>query len=232
MIDKSARIMMLDTETANDLDYPLVYDIGFEVFDLNGNTFASESFINVDIFCDKDFMTTAYYAEKVPMYQADIRNGTRKLAEWKKIKRKLHDIVDAYDVRIICAHNAAFDSRALNTTQRFITSSKYRYFLPHGMEWWDTLKMSRSVLKNDVDYRLFCIHNHYVTKNNQNRYTAEVIYKYLTGNNDFSESHTGLEDVQIERKIFEYCLDRMPDIDGRLWPPKLEKIAIDVDYWE
>ena len=231
MIEKTTKIMMLDTETANDIECPLVYDVGFEVFDLNGNTYASKSFVNVDIFCDPSFMTTAYYAEKIPQYQEDIRNGKRDLAEWRKIKRVLHDIVDLFDVRIICAHNASFDNRALNTTQRFLTSSKYRYFLPYGMEWWDTLKMSRQVFKGDENYRQFCCENGYITKNAQNRYTAEIIYKYLTGNNDFAEQHTGLEDVRIERKIFEYCLERAPDIDGRLWKPKLEEIAIEVDYW-
>ena len=30
---------------------------------------------------------------------------------------------------------------------------------------------------------------------------AEVVYKYLTGNLDFREAHTGLADVQIEAEI-------------------------------
>lgn len=34
---------------------------------------------------------------------------------------------------------------------------------------------------------------------------AEVIYKYISGNNDFIESHTGLEDVMIEKEIFAKC---------------------------
>lgn len=34
---------------------------------------------------------------------------------------------------------------------------------------------------------------------------AEVIYRYLTGNIDFIESHTGLEDVMIEKEIFAHC---------------------------
>ena len=37
------------------------------------------------------------------------------------------------------------------------------------------------------------------------------------GNADFEESHTGLEDVKIERQIFEYCVNKNPEIDGRLW---------------
>ena len=35
-------------------------------------------------------------------------------------------------------------------------------------------------------------------KNNQVKLTAEVIFRFITKNNNFVESHTGLEDVLIE----------------------------------
>lgn len=34
---------------------------------------------------------------------------------------------------------------------------------------------------------------------------AEILYKYITNTPDFIESHTGLEDVMIEYKIFVHC---------------------------
>ena len=115
-----------------------------------------------------------------------------------------------------------FDNRALNTTQRYQTTSKFRYFLPYGVEWLDTLKMSRQLLKNNEDYGEFCYNNDYLTKNGQRRYTAEIIYRWLSGQNDFEESHTGLEDVEIERQIFEYCVTTDPEINGLLWERKEE----------
>lgn len=222
MIEKTDRIMMIDTETTNDIDSPIVYDVGFEVFDLNGNTFASESFVNADVFCDNALMESAYFSEKVPQYWDDIRNGKRRLAKWNTIKTAIRKACEAFGVKVVCAHNAMFDNRALNTTQRFITTSKYRYFLPYGVEWWDTLKMARAILKNDDAYGEFCYVNDYLTSRGVRRYTAEIIYRFLSGEADFTESHTGLEDVRIERKIFEFCLATAPDIDGRLWKPKDE----------
>lgn len=218
MIEKTDRIMMIDTETTNDIDCPIVYDVGFEIFDLCGHTFASESFVNADVFCDEALMESAYFAEKIPAYWEDIRNGSRRLAKWSTIKTAIRKACEAFGVKIVCAHNAPFDNRALNTTQRLITTSKYRYFLPYGVEWWDTLKMSRAILKNDDNYGEFCYQNDYLTARGVRRYTAEIIYRYLTGENCFEESHTGLEDVKIERKIFEFCLATCPEIDGRLWP--------------
>lgn len=218
MIEKIDRIMIIDTETTNDIDCPIVYDVGFEVFDLCGNTFASESFVNADVFLDKSLMESAYFAEKIPAYWDDIQNGKRRLAKWSTIKRSIRQICEAYGVRYVCAHNAMFDNRALNTTQRLITTSKYRYFLPYGVEWLDTLKMARQILKNDSAYGEFCYNNEYLTSRGVRRYTAEIIYRFLSGDNSFEESHTGLEDVKIERKIFEFCLANAPEIDGRLWP--------------
>ena len=218
MIELTDRIMILDTETTGDIDCPFVYDVGFEVFDLMGHTFASESFVNADIFLDKGLMENAFFADKIPTYWDEIKSGQRRLAKWTTIKKSIKQVCEAFDVHYICAHNAAFDNRALNTTQRLITTSKYRYFLPYGVEWLDTLKMARQILKNDSAYGEFCYNNEYLTSRGIRRYTAEIIYRFLSGDNSFEESHTGLEDVKIERKIFEFCLANAPEIDGRLWP--------------
>jgi hypothetical protein len=225
MINKNDRIMMIDTETTNDLDCPIVYDVGFQVFDLNGNTFASDSLINADVFLDSDLMASAFFADKIPHYWEAINGGLCRLAKWSTIKKIVREVATAFDVKIACAHNAVFDYRALNTTQRYITTSKNRYFLPYGIEWWDTLKMARAILKDNDDYAEFCFDNGFFTERGARRYTAEVIYRYLTQNVDFEESHTGLSDVMIERKIFEYCLTTDPSIDGRLWKPKDEITA-------
>ena len=46
---------------------------------------------------------------------------------------------------------------------------------------------------------------------------AMLIKQFLTDCNDFEESHTGLEDVKIEKEILKYCISQNPEIDGRLW---------------
>jgi hypothetical protein len=43
------------------------------------------------------------------------------------------------------------------------------------------------------------------------------VYRFLINDTSFVESHTGLEDVEIEREIFVECLRRNPNVDGRLW---------------
>lgn len=217
MINARTRIMMIDTEATNGLDCPIVYDVGYQIFSLDEGVLCERSFVNADVFCDAELMASAYFADKIPDYWQEIVSGQRILKKWFNIKKQIAEDCKKYGVEIACAHNAAFDNRALNITQRYQTTSKYRYFLPFGVEWWDTLKMARETLKQNEDYGTFCYENDYLTSRGCRRYTAEIIYKWLTGNTEFEESHTGLEDVKIERQIFEYCVNKNPEIDGRLW---------------
>lgn len=217
MIEKSTPILMIDTETTNDIDCPIVYDIGYQIFTLADGVLCEKSFVNADIFLDENLMASAYFIDKIPQYKKDISEGRRTLRKWYNIKRELANDCRTFGTKIACAHNAAFDNRSMNTTQRYITTSKNRYFLPYGIEWWDTLKMARKVLRNNESYTTFCWENEYLTKNMRIRYTAEIIFKWLSQNPSFEESHTGLEDVEIERQIFEFLLSENPEIDGRLW---------------
>ena len=210
-------IIMIDTETTNDIDCPIVYDVGYQVFSLDGELFCERSFVNADVFLDKELMASAYFVDKVPNYWEEIKAGERELKTWRNIKRQIADDCKRFGVTVACAHNAAFDNRALNTTQRYLTTSRYRYFLPFGITWYDTLKMARAILKDNHEYGEFCYNNDYLTTRGCRRYTAEIIYRFLTGCNDFEESHTGLEDVKIEKEILKYCISQNPEIDGRLW---------------
>lgn len=218
--------IMIDTETANthdiegslDMSDVLPYDIGFAVIDSHGRVYEKFSFVNSDIFYhEAELMKSAYYAKKIPQYLNDILNGDREVATTYEIRKALVDKINEYDCKFICAHNARFDCRALNNIQRWTTKSKYRYFIPFGIEWWDTLKMARDVLGTMPTYRRFCEENNYITKNGQLRFTAEIIYRYISKNNDFVESHTGLEDVEIEAQILAYCVRQHKKMNKKLF---------------
>ena len=210
------KYIMLDTETTNSLDDPICYDVGFAVVDKEGSIYETHSFVVAEVFLNEELMASAYFIEKVPQYWEDIKKGTRKLAKFNTIRKVLAETMKKYNTNIVIAHNARFDYRSTAKTQRYLTKSKYRYFLPYGTEVWDTLKMAREVLKNDVDYDNFCYNNNYVTKRGRKRFTAEILYRFFTGNNDFVESHTGLEDVTIEKVIFAECMARGGE-SGKLW---------------
>lgn len=191
-----------------DLSQSLVYDIGWAVTDRKGNIYETKSFVIYEIFVGmKDVMRSAYYAEKIPRYWEDIKNGQRKLVSFYTMRNELLNDMVKYNCNTVFAHNAGFDFRALNNTERYITKSKYRFFFPRNTIIWDTLKMSNDTIVKQKSYTKFCDNNDYKTKHKppRNRATAEILYRYITGNNDFEESHTGLEDVLIETEILAHC---------------------------
>lgn len=208
----------IDTETCNsfsigdkvDLTQSLVYDCGWMVVNEKGCCIRKRSFLVKEIFMDDTLMKSAYFAEKIPQYLADLAKGKRQLANFMEIFWTFQKDKKKYHVTACFAHNAMFDRRALNNTLRYLTGSDKRWFYPYQLELWDTLKLARNTINKTEDYTNFCIENGYRTKNNRNRLTAEVLWRYISGNNDFDESHTGLEDVRIEKEILMYCLNLNP----------------------
>lgn len=199
--------LTIDTETANDLLDPIVYDIGGCIHDKKGNVYETFSYIIYETFCTmQDLMQTAYYSKKIPMYKEQIASGQRKIVRYATAKKKIHELCKQYNVKAIIAHNARFDYRSTTRTQRYITKSKVRYFLPYGIPIWDTLKMAQDTICKQVHYKEWAYLNGYLTKNGRVRATAEILYRYISGDNNFIENHTGLEDVLIEKEIFAHCM--------------------------
>lgn len=232
MIDRRKHyVLMLDTETANtlveiieaivndkgetvqpakknmDMSNVLVYDMGWAVIDTHGGLYETASYVNRQIFNDeRDLMRTAYYGWKIPRYVEDLRAGRRKMADWWEIRKALLETLEKYNIHEVCAHNAFFDHNALNITQRYLTASKYRYFFPFGsVVFWDTMKMAQDIIVPMPSYIKFCEENGYMVRPGKPRKTAEILYRFISGNNDFEEEHTGLEDVLIEAQILWYC---------------------------
>lgn len=209
--------LVLDTETTNTIEEPIMYDIGWSIYDKNKTLLKTVSFIVAETWNDKELLEQAYFANKLPQYEKDINEGKRVLASIKFIRYALNCDCKAYDVISISAHNLPFDYRSTTKSIRYLTKSDIRYFLPYGVELWCTLAMARDCFGNNRDYEYYCKSNGFCTKNGKPRFTAEVLYGYLTNNPGFEESHTGLEDTLIESTILFECLRINPNCRKSPW---------------
>ena len=226
-------VLVLDTETANtltdnkgkmDMSNVLAYDIGWAVVDTKGNTYIERSYVNKDIFEDEaDLMRSAYYAKKIPQYIEDIAEGLRIVADTYTIRQQMLTDMEEYGITEVCAHNARFDLNALNVLQRWTTASRFRYWFPYGTEVWDTMRMAREVIHKMPTYRHFCEEWELLTKNGRLSATAENLYRFIINDPTFEESHTGLEDVQIEREIMWYCMRQHKAMEKRLFCREVEQ---------
>ena len=164
-----------------------------------------------------DLMSECYYLVKIPQYNAQIYKGERKVISFYQAKKHIEQLCEKYNIKAIIAHNMRFDYRATTTTQRYLSASKYRYFMPYDIELWDTLKMAQDTICKQKTYIKWCAQNGYLKQNGTPRATAEILYRYISGNNDFVESHTGLEDVLIEKEIFARCMAQHKKMKKNVW---------------
>ena len=244
-IDKRVHyIIMLDSETANtlvredgslDMTSVLIYDLGWQVIDKRGRVYEQKSYVVREIFVgESELMKSAYYAQKIPKYREEIARGERIVANYYDIRKDLLDTMEKFNTKTVCAHNMRFDSGAVNTTQRWLTKSKYRYFFPYGVELWDTLKMARDVILPMPTYQNFCYDNGYLTANGKPRLTAEILYRFISGDDEFEEAPTGLEDVEIERQILAYCFRQHKKMRKGLYEKEFpsERMLAEREVWE
>lgn len=212
--------LVLDSETCNtpmidgqlDVKNGQVYDLGGAVIDEYGNEKDRFSVVNEDVFFRmSEQMNEAYYSDKMPQYVADMRMGNHKIVDTWGMYKTVKEMCKKHNIQAVVAHNAKFDIQTLNATMRYQTKSRKRYFLPYGMKVIDSLKLSKKVFGNDPQYIAFCKENGYMTNHAipRPRFTAEVLWRYISNNNDFVESHTGLKDVEIEKEIFTKCLEAL-----------------------
>jgi len=219
-VDKRKRyLLVVDIETANIINDALAYDIGFAVTDKKGQIYYTGSLMIADLFIDnKDLLQTAYYKEKLPKYWLDYKKGTRDLVTLLTAKCLIRDIMKHFNIKDVFAYNARFDYTGLNRTERYINKSKYRYFFPYGTEIHCIMKMAKQVLFTQKQFIDFALANDLKTPSGKFlSNTAETAYKYITRNTEFTESHTGLEDVLIETKIMAKCFRQHKKMETKLF---------------
>lgn len=213
-MSKSEKYLVLDTETCNTIEQPIPYDIGWAICDKWGNVLIERSFVVAEIFLDmKDVMKSAYYADKIPMYWEDIKQGNRAIKRMWEIRKIMKDDIKNFHVRKICAYNMAFDKRALNNLIRYVSKSFLRWWFPFGVEFVCIWHCACQVLLNRKTYIEFAEKNGLISDCGNIKTSAECAYKYITDNIDFEESHTGLEDVKIEIEILRECFRQKKRMD-------------------
>lgn len=219
--------IVLDTETANTLKnmmlFPLVYDLGFAVVDKLGRVYETFDFVIYEIYARaKDLMQSAYYADKLPQYEAELKDGTRKMVSIMTAYKVFREVCKKYNIEAVIAHNASFDLKALNTTMRYLTGSKIRYFFPYNLEIWDSQKMAHDTICKQKSYIEFCEKHGLMTnhKTPRVRETAEALHRYRLLDNNYTERHTALSDVMIEKDIFARCMAQHKPMRKRLYDKK------------
>ncbi len=209
--------LIVDTETCNSVEEPLPYDIGYAICDRFGNIVLKRSFVVAETFIDmKDIMKSAYYAEKIPKYWEDIKSGKREIKGFWNIRKQVLADMREYKVKKVGAYNMGFDKRALNNLARYVTKSFCRWFFPFGTQFFCIWSMACQTLLNTTSYIKFAKRNDFVSSADNVLTSAESCYRFIMNSVDFKESHTGLEDVEIEIEIMARCYKTHKKMDTKI----------------
>jgi len=211
-------VLVVDVETAGGFGSPLVYDLGIVAVERrSGRVVAAHSLIVHDVFFGRaDDMRTAYYACKVPTYYRGIRRGEHKVVRLWTAWRIVRDLMEKHNITRVYAYNAKFDWNALDNTLRKISHRRGVTFFPKNTQICDIWHMACQTFMKSRNYRKFCAEHGFVSEAGNYRTSAEVAYAYLTNNPTYTEPHTGLEDVHIERAILHKIIRRKQRVDERI----------------
>ena len=215
-------ILVIDTETA--MINPtqkvsgcnsLVYDLGCAVATRKGEIKETKNLVIDDVmFGEYKRMKTCYYAEKLPQYYIEMGTGEREIVSLETARKILIELMEKYNVKKVAAFNMMFDYYALKKTNSFL-GGEFEFF-PENTEYIDIMKMARNVFKNNKRFENYCYKNNFLNNYGNPKISAEIVYRYITKNNEFIESHTGLKDVEIETEIMAYLNNRKCKLNRKI----------------
>lgn len=212
-----AKVMVFDTETTGVGEKPFCYNVGYTVLDTETReTLVRRDFVVEQIWHNIPLFSTAYYAEKRPIYVSAMRGKRAVMDKWGYIMRQMKRDIDAHNVEAAFAYNSPFDDRVFAYNCEWFHTNNPLEAVPVK----DIRGMVSEFITNQPEYREFCEKYQLFTESGNFSGTAEAVYQFITNNPEFVEDHTALSDAEIEAEILLYCLDKGADLMGEYAVPR------------
>lgn len=206
--------LIMDTETAGDITYPIAYDVGWTIIDRNGEVYDKRHFLVREVFANLPMMATAYYANKFVGYLDRVATGEIVVADFIDIIRTFNASVEnilSHGHPILSAYNLNFDLRSMKNTSDWLFDNPN--WCKYDLDKLCIMCAACDVLY-DKKYIKMCRDNGWVTEKGNVKCSAETGYRFVSGNLDFEEEHRGLDDCEIEAQILLAILNKHKKFDG------------------
>ena len=215
-------IMIFDTETT-DINKCFCYNIGYVIYDTEKEEYVDKKeFIVEQIWHNLPLFSTAYYADKRQFYVKGMRTRKIRMEKFGRICQTMIRDIKKYNVVAAYAYNSPFDEKVFNFNCDWFKCINPFDTIPI----YDIRGHVHASLIDD-DFKNFCEKYDLFTDSGNYSTTAETVYKYITSNSEFVESHTALDDAMIETEILLACdnLDLLRDYPvKRSIPREVEKV--------
>lgn len=187
----------LDTETFGGASKPKgIYHLGGFIHDRETNVCGAFNYVIAEHY--NEIQKDSYAKKNFERYERMVAEGVATMvATEQEAIDAVNRLCDYYNVRYMMAFNSGFD----------FTKTACRELL-ENREFIDIWLMAMQTLTFRKKYQTFCRENGFFSASKKSCSTsAETVYAYLTGNAEYIEEHTALEDSRDEMKIFKACID-------------------------
>ena len=196
-------VVVFDTETVN-LEKPFCYNIGYTILNVDsGKMLVKRDYVVEQVWHNPMLFITAYYADKRDIYVNAMRSRKTTMAKYGYIcQAMIRDFVK-YEVAGAYAFNSPFDDKVFAYNSEWFRCNNPFDNIPI----FDIRGYVHQFLVDD-NFKEFCEDYGYFTDTGNYSTTAEVVYRYITGNAEFIEDHTALSDSEIEAEILLECIKK------------------------
>lgn len=204
-------IVVFDTETTN-LEKPFCYNIGYVIANMeSGETLLRRDFVVEQVWHNDMLFTTAYYANKREIYVKRMQGRKCIMDKFGYITQQMYRDFKYHNVELAFAFNSPFDTKVFAYNCEW-----FKCINPFDdIEIKDIRAFVHCFVAFDKDFQDFCEKHELFTESGNYSTTAETLFKYVSGNTDFTEEHTALADSEIELEILKFCLEQGAKLDGQ-----------------
>lgn len=196
--------IVFDTETTS-LDKPFCYDVGYSIFqEILDLPMERRHFVVEQVWHNLPLFESAYYKEKRPLYVNLMRSKKATMDKWGYIMQAMRRDIIKYEVTDAYAYNSDFDDKVFTFNCDWFKCNNPLEDIPVHDIW----GYASEFITNTKEYKNFCEEHQYFTDSGNYKASAEIVYRYLTKNNDFEEAHMGAYDVDIESVILQHCFNQ------------------------
>jgi hypothetical protein len=189
-------IMIFDTETTS-LEKPFCYNIGYIIVNVDTEErIVSRDFVCEQVWHNPMLFSTAYYANKRDIYVKSMRQRKTKMDKFGYICQQMIRDIKNYGVSSAYAYNSSFDEKVFDFNCDWFKCNNPFDNIPI----YDIRGYAHHFLCND-DFKQWCEKYNAFSDSGNYSTTAENMYRFISGIQDFVEEHTALADSEIETEI-------------------------------
>ena len=220
--------VIFDTETTS-LEKPFCYNVGYVICSSDCGIIVKHDFVVEQIWHNLPLFSSAYYADKRPLYVERMRAHKVVMDKFGYICQQMIREFKSYEVEKAFAFNSSFDEKVFD----------------FNCDWFKCMNPFDNIPISDIrgfahyficdnDYRKFCDEHGYYTESGNYSSTAETVAKFLYGDY-IVEEHTALADSILECDILRICCEKGAELSEdykpyRSLPKSIEKeITISVN---